>query len=149
VALRVLIRAGLACLLGVLACNTKDTGTPDENQPVESLAALSAELSLQFPGSSRLIGVKRAKGIDDIVQVKLELAAQDLASLVDQTQIDPGLFFPGTAGLLGSDRGFWDPNAATALRTGQAKRPGGRALNLGVDDSRPDVAVVYIVEHGT
>jgi len=69
--------------------------------------------------------------------------------VIAQTQIDPASFAPGTAGLLGSDKDFWDPHQAPALRTGQAKRPDARALNLGIDDSRPAVAVVYLVEHGT
>jgi hypothetical protein len=87
--------------------------------------------------------------MDDIVRVKLEMASRELPSLVEQTQIDPAAFYPGTRGLLGSDKDFWDPHQAPALRTGQAKRPDARALNLGIDDSRPDVAVVYLVEHGT
>ena len=143
------IRAIMAGLLGVLACNTPDRGGQPHDQPVESLAALSAELSLQFPASTRLIGVRRSHGMDDIVRVKLEMASRELPFLVAQTQIDPAAFYPGTRGLLGSDKDFWDPHQAPAIRTGQAKRPDARALNLGIDDSQPDVAVVYLVEHGT
>lgn len=143
------IRASLAWLLGVFACNTQERAPPSDSQPVETLAALSTELRLQFPPSTRLIGVRRSHGMDDIVRVKLEMASGELPWLVAQTQIDPGAFYPGTRGLLGSDKDFWNPHQAPALRTGQAKRPDARALNLGIDDSRPDVAVVYLVEHGT
>ena len=87
--------------------------------------------------------------MDDLVQVKLEMAREDVPSLVQQTHIDPASFYPGTGGLMGPDQEFWDPHQAPALRTGQAERPGARALNLGIDDSRPGAAVVYLVEHGT
>jgi len=35
------------------------------------------------------------------------------------------------------------------LRTAQALLPKGRALNVGYDDSRGTVVVVYVVNHGT
>jgi hypothetical protein len=143
------ILAVMGCLLGLLACNTEASRRQDPAPPVESLASLGTELNIQFPHSTRLIGVRRSYGMDDIVRIKLELAPEDLDSLIAQTQIDPASFAPGTGGLLGSDKDFWDPHRAPALRTAQAKRPDARALNLGIDDSRPAVAVVYLVEHGT
>ena len=146
---RLFILAAVACFPSVLACNTGEPAQHRESPRPESLAALGKELNLQFPASTRVIGVRRANGMDDIVRVKLEMASSDLPSLIAQTHIDPASFYPGTRGLMGSDKGFWDPNHAPALRTGQVKRPDARALNVGVDDSRPDVAVVYLVEHGT
>lgn len=146
---RLIIRAVAACALAVLACNTREPQRNGESAPPESLAALGTELNLRFPPSTRLIGVRRENGMDDIVQVKLEMAREDVALLVEQTHIDPASFYPGTGGLMGPDQEFWDPHQAPALRTGQADRPGGRALNLGIDDSRPGAAVVYVVEHGT
>jgi hypothetical protein len=143
------ICAAVGCLLGLLACNTDVSRQSSEASPVESLAALGTELNLRFPPSTRLIGVHRWQGMDDIVHIKLELAPEDLDALIAQTQIDPAAFTPGTAGLLGPDQDFWDPHRAPKLRTAQAQRPDARALNLGIDDSRPAVAVVYLVEHGT
>jgi hypothetical protein len=87
--------------------------------------------------------------MDDIVHIKLELAPEDVDSLIAQSKIDPASFAPGTGGLLGPDKDFWDPHRAPKLRTAQAHRPDARALNLGIDDSRAAVAVVYLVEHGT
>lgn len=146
---RAFVRAGVRCLLGILACNTTASGGPGTTQPVESLAALGVELNLQFPPSTPLIGVRRSHGMDDIVRVKLEMDPGDLASLIERAQIDPASFHPGAGGLLGSDNDFWDPHHAPALRTAQAKRPEARALNLGIDDSPPGLVVVYLVEHGT
>jgi hypothetical protein len=40
-----------------------------------------------------------------------------------------------------------EPGGAPAL--GQAQLPQGRALNIGVDDSRPSAIAVYVVNHGT
>jgi hypothetical protein len=143
------IRAAVGCLFALLACNTEASRRSSEASPVESLASLGTELNLQFPPSTRLIGVRRWQGMDDMVHVKLELAPEDLDALIAQTQIDPAAFAPGTGGLLGPDKDFWDPHRAPKLRTAQAQRPDARALNLGIDDSRPSVAVVYLVEHGT
>jgi hypothetical protein len=144
-----LVRAAVGCLLGVLACNTEASPRPGAAPPVESLASLGTELNIQFPPSTRLIGVRRSHGMDDIVHIKLELAPEDLDTLIAQSKIDPASFSPGTGGLLGRDQDFWDPHHASRLRTAQAQRPDARALNLGIDDSRPAVAVVYLVEHGT
>ena len=147
--IRALLYAGFSCWLATLACNSKGASGGNPGERVESLAALSTELGLQFPPSTHLVGVRRASGMDDIVRVKLELQLDELPSLVEQTRIHPDDFHPGTRGMLGPDRDFWDPHQRPAIRTGQTKRPGARALNLGIDDSGPDRAIVYLVEHGT
>lgn len=41
------------------------------------------------------------------------------------------------------------PHQAKSLRTGQVTRAAARALNIGFDDSRGDVAVMYLLEDGT
>jgi hypothetical protein len=51
-----LVRAAAGCLLGLLACNTSASPRPGAAPPVESLASLGAELHIQFPPSTRLIG---------------------------------------------------------------------------------------------
>jgi hypothetical protein len=115
----------------------------------ESLTKLSTELGLQFPPSTRLIGVLRSNGMDDAVRVKLEIAPTEFPSFLEQTQIDRASLRPGTRGMLGPDRDFWDPHQSKALRTGQVSRPNARALNLGFDDSRDGAVVAYLMEHGT
>lgn len=145
-----LICMGVASLLGIVACEKAEEKMSGNGQPTESLAALSAELELQFPPSARLVGVHRSRGgMDDAVRVKLELAASELPLLLTQTKIDVESFEPGTGGLLGPDQDFWDPHHAPALRTGQGKRAGGRVLNMGIDDSHASSTVIYLVEHGT
>ena len=116
----------------------------------ESLVQLSAEVGLTLPPSTHVLGVRRISGgMDDALKLKIELPASALPTLLNQTGIPAESFEPGTGGLLGPDREFWDPHQAPALRTGQAKRAGGRVLNVGVDDSRPGLAVLFIMVHET
>lgn len=66
-----------------------------------------------------------------------------------KTPIDPSAMRPGTGGFLGSDVDFWDPHKAQGLKTRQARTAKGRVLSVGVDQSRPDVVILYIMEFGT
>src|SRR4051812_44611042 len=97
---RTFIRASIAGLSSAIGCNTG--GANMANGSGESLAALSAELKLQFPSSTRLIGVHRSPGgMDDAVRVKLELSTGELPFLLSQTQIETEAFERGTGGLMG------------------------------------------------
>jgi hypothetical protein len=87
--------------------------------------------------------------MDDAVRVKLELAATEFPSVLEQTAIDGAGLRSGTRGMLGPDDDFWDPHESKSLRTGQVSRSNARSLNLGFDDSRGDVVVAYLMEHGT
>jgi hypothetical protein len=136
--------------LSVVACDREDEKMSNNGHGTESLAVLGAELELEFPPSARLLGVLRSPGgMDDAVRVKLEVDPSELPMLLGQTHIEAEAFAQGTGGLLGPDKDFWDPHQAASVRTGQAKRAGGRVLNVGIDDSRAGSAVIYLVEHGT
>ena len=115
----------------------------------EDIHALESELGVRFPGQARLIGTHRESGMDDYLGVKVEMPAAALAGFLESCPVPKDRFADGEGGLLGSDTGFWDPNAQPKLRTGQTQLPGARALNIGYDDSRADVAVVFVVNHGT
>jgi len=142
-------------LLGVcaaLGCRARDNGEGRmnaRNEMPESLSQLSQELGLAFPPSTRVIGVLRSNGMDDAVRVKLEIAASEFPSFLDLTQMDRSAMRPGTRGMLGPDKDFWDPHQSRSLRTGQVARPNARSLNLGFDDSRGDPVIAYLMEHGT
>jgi hypothetical protein len=147
---RALLIVGFTGLLSAAQCKNTEQPMGSSDQPTESLAQLGADLHLMFPQSARIIGVHRSPGgMDDAVRVKLEMAKDDLAAFLARTQVDVQSFRPGTRGMLGSDRDFWDPHRTKGLRTAQLQRAGARALNVGVDDSGERVAVLYIVEHGT
>lgn len=115
----------------------------------DTLEAAAKAVGLELPAGAQVVGIHRENGMDDLVAVKLEVPAADWAAFLARTPVDPRLFRPGERGLLGPDDGFWDPHQARSLRTAEASLPGARVLNLGYDDSRPGVIVVYLVNHGT
>ncbi len=124
----------------------------DMSKPIQSaptLADLAQQSGVKFPPSARLVGPAREDGIDDLLRFKVEISAGDLPAFLATCPVPADAFEPGEAGLLGPDQGFWDPGRAKRLRTGQKILPGTRALNIGIDDGRPDVVAVYIVNHGT
>ena len=113
----------------------------------ESLESIGKEVALTFPSSARLIGVHRERGMDDLVAVKVEMDAADWPGFLGRTPVDATLIRPGERGLLGPDEGFWDPHQAKNLHTVEATLPNQRVLNIGYDDSRKGVVVVYVVNH--
>jgi hypothetical protein len=117
--------------------------------PPDSLSTIGRELGLTFPVGTRLVGVARERGIDDLVELKVEMKAADVESFVAHSAVRFTDFRPGERGLLGPDQGWWDPNHALRLRSAQASLPKGRFLNIGVADGPGDKAMVYIVNHGT
>ena len=139
----------IALTLGPVACKSR-TGSQTEPTAAKAttLGELAAEVGLAFPPSSQLLGVARENGMDDLVMFKVELPRRDLASILATCPVRADAFEEGSAGFLGPDEGFWDPGKARHLRTGQIMR-NTRATNVGVDDGKPDVAILYIVDHGT
>ena len=142
---RVLLAAYI--LIGFVACKSK--GPQGTRQVQEALESVGKEVGLVFPDGSRLVGVHRERGADDLIAVKVEMPAAAWPSFVATTPIDPTLFRRGERGLLGPDDGFWDPHVSKNLRTAETPLPHARVLNLGYDDSRGNVISVYIVNHGT
>jgi hypothetical protein len=131
-----------------LTCKSNASGRMSEQQH-ETLESVGKEIAVAFPSSATLIGVHRENGMDDLIAVKVELPAADWPGFIARTPIDPSLFRPGERGLLGPDDGFWDPHKAGNLRTAGTSLPNARALNIGYDDSRGSVFVLYVVDHGT
>jgi hypothetical protein len=144
---RILLMLGLS--LTTAACNNDGDERSENVKAVESLSALSKELGLTFPPSTRLGGVLRSNGMDDAVRFKLEMNTADFPSFLAQTGIDSELTRPNMQGIFGPDREFWDPHQVKSLRTGQVKRPDARALHVGYGETQPGTTVVYVMEHGT
>lgn len=135
-----------AAIMG--ACKSKERQATKSN-PEETLESVGKEVGLTFPAGTKLVGVHRERGADDLIAVKVEMPAAKWPRFLASTPIDSSLFRPGERGLLGPDDGFWDPHKASALRTAEASLPQGRVLDLGYDDSRGQWVTVYIVNHGT
>ena len=132
----------------LFAGGCRDKGTVmNRAAETDSLGNLALELKLTFPASTRLVGVDREEGMDDRVRVKVEMSPSDVTAFLGQTPIEPSSFRPGARGRLGSDSGFWDPSRASKLRTASVARDN-RVLNIGLDETRPDVTAVFIVDHG-
>ncbi len=87
--------------------------------------------------------------MDDAVFVKLEIPKAEFETFWATTHIDRASMRPARPGILGPDDGFWDPDKASALSIGKVWRADARGLQIGLDESRPDVTVVFILEHGT
>jgi hypothetical protein len=131
-------------------------GDGDQERPVSretkpapaSLEELAREVGLAFPASARLVGFNRENGMDDYLQFKVEIDARDLPAFRASSPIPEEAMKAGERGLLGPDQGFWDPNRARNLRTGQKSLPNARALNIGLAERGAKVCL-YIVNHGT
>jgi hypothetical protein len=132
-------------------CNNKDRndGRTVDVASVDDIHSIEKALGVRFPDGSRLVGSHREDGMDDYLGAKVEMPRSALAGFLESCPIPNERYADGEGGLLGSDNKFWDPNKQPKLRTGQAQLPGARALNIGYDDSRTDVAVVFVVNHGT
>jgi hypothetical protein len=113
------------------------------------LTDLGREVGLEFPPETRVVGVTRERGIDDLVEMKVEMTPSALVGFLARSPIRPEDFHTGEQGLFGSDHDWWDPNQAARLRAGQANLPNARFLNIGYDDAHAGTVIVYIVNHGT
>jgi len=140
--------AGMNCRENEKA-NGKGRDMSEANPSAATLEQLAREAGVKFPVAARLIGSARESGMDDRLCFKVELPASDLPAFLASSPVAADAFEPGEGGLLGPDHGFWDPSHSQRLRTGQTILPGQRALNIGIDDGRPDVVAIYVVNHGT
>ena len=117
--------------------------------PTENLNALAAEIKVTFPPGARLVGIGRERGIDDLVEAKVEMDAKGLAAFLARAPLKETDLEPGRRDVLGVDHDWWDPGRSKNLRAGQALIGNGQAFNLGVADGPPGRVVLYIVQHGT
>lgn len=114
------------------------------------IEALSRELGLKIPNTSRIVGVKRERGIDDAVFAKFEMSRSDWGALQLRPPLSGADFDKAGKAYLPTDEGWWDPNHAEGVRAAQIEIEGGRVLDVGIDDTHGgDLVVVYVVNHGT
>jgi hypothetical protein len=115
----------------------------------DDLRAIASELNVVFPASAHLLGVTRERGIDDLLEAKVELGAADLPAFMAHSPVKAAVLEPDRLDLLGTDHAWWDPGQAKHLRAAQALVGNGKAFNLGVADGAAGVIVLYLVQHGT
>lgn len=109
--------------------------------------AVIAQLGLRLPAGARVVGASSSTDGDGLVRAKLEMPTAQVSGFVASTQI-AGLE-DTEPDVLGPDEGFWDPHHAKRLRYGQTELSGARFLHVGIDETRPETAVVYVMLHGT
>ncbi|MES1164159.1 MAG: hypothetical protein ABUR63_00260, partial [Verrucomicrobiota bacterium] len=73
----------------------------------------------------------------------------DLPAFLSASPVPADAFAPGYFVLLVSYLGLFNPSQAVRLIPFQVVLAQQRALNIGIDDGKPDVVVLYIVSHGT
>lgn len=109
--------------------------------------ALSQSVGFSLPEGTTVIRATPNAGREGLVRAKLELPSSRVPSLLAITGI-PTLQV-ADADRLGPDHGYWDPHKPAQLRFGSAELPDFRWVTLGLDETRPDVTVVYLMVHGT
>jgi hypothetical protein len=109
---------------------------------------LSRELSLLLPPTTKVLGIQRERGIDDMIRAKLEMNTADWRQLLSVAPFREQDMSSENRAYLGRDSGWWDPGAAKGLKAVQVVLPGPRALNVGVAPGSGTV-IVYVVNHGT
>ena len=118
--------------------------------PSATIASLNDELPVHIPEGAKLLGVHRENGMDDLIEVKLELSAADLpAFLASSPLAKQPLESWGHHGIFGPDHTFWDPGSVPTLRSAEAAYAGARAFRIGLDERVPEMVVVYMIDHGT
>lgn len=109
--------------------------------------ALGGKLGVHLPTETRVVGVTSSDEGDGLIRAKLEMPS----TLVPGFLTEANVHHLEEAGpdLLGPDEGFWDPHRAGSLRSGEAQLPNARFLLVALDQSRADMAIIYVIAHGT
>jgi len=122
----------------------------DEPAPPASIASLNAELPVRIPEGARIVGVHRENGMDDLIELKLEMSAADLPAFLASSPLGQHpLESWGRHGNFGPDHTFWDPGSVPTMRSAETTYAGARGFRIGIDERKPGVVVVYLVDHGT
>jgi hypothetical protein len=129
--------------LWLLVASCNERAKPEAGE----LGVLGQQVGFAFPAGTRLVGVERFSGMDDMVRFKVAIPRVAWPSFQKALPIQPTEMAAG-AGRLGPNRDWWDPRRPN-LRSGYKQRPGARAIRIGVDDSDPVLVTLYIEEQGT
>lgn len=137
--------------LSIAGCQGRSSTEPvvPMNQN-EQLALLSTEVGLEFPPDTKILGMRDDQsGLDGAVFAKLQLEAGQWDALLSASPFVNEPFEDTKRYLLGPEDGWWDPKTPSLLPTASLNLPGGKVLNLGVDQSDSDVTTLYVFCHET
>ena len=122
----------------------------------DTLKSVGKELGLRFPATAKAICIIRSEA-PPALRVKVEMPAADFPKFFASTPVYHNEFIYSDAGVLGLNAGalgleneLWDPEAHDkTMHSAQTDIPSligssHRVLNIGYDDSRGSVVVVYV-----
>ncbi len=141
----------IALTLSIAGCegrsNTESVVPMNQN---EQLAQLSTKVGLPFPADTKILGIRYDQsGPDGIVFAKLQLEAGQWDAFLATSPFVDEPFEDTKRYVLGPEDGWWDPKTPSLLPTANVNLPGGKVLNLGVDQSDNGVATLYLLYHET
>jgi hypothetical protein len=110
-------------------------------------AAIENVLGFDLPESAQILLVDREAGMDDMLRAKIEMPRSSFDALAHRLPVPLHQMNSGP-GRLSADKGLWNPRSTQHIKSGQAARPGGRFVNIGVAQSDQRVTL-FVVDHGT
>jgi hypothetical protein len=108
------------------------------------IAEFTRNAGIALPKSSRAIGWKESRGMDDALWLKVEIPKADLDSFIAASPFRGGGLETNQSSRLYDFYDFWQ-TPPSQYRAGQASLPNVRTLNMVVDDSASTNAVVYMM----
>lgn len=140
-------RAALMIVM-LLSASGCDGGNSAEIAELRAnLDVLGKRLDLNLPPGTQVVHVETEYGMDDAIFAKLQIPAAEAPGFIQGLELKSSRH--RSADAFGRDHGLWDPHQAKVLRVGSVMLPSSRGLVVGLDDSRSDVLVVYVLNHGT
>lgn len=113
-----------------------------------TLDELSEAVGVRFPAGSRVVGVERQHGIDDLLRARVAVGREKVAEFEAGSPVSRQYMEDDAGALLGQGPTWWVPSPSA--RVGQTQLADGRVLHIGIGDKGEQGLVdVYVVNHGT
>ncbi|ARU54501.1 hypothetical protein OLMES_0397 [Oleiphilus messinensis] len=113
----------------------------------DDLTALGNQWHLSFPRNISILGFYKeddGRAMDSMVQLLLKMDAQDVEQFISDSPFANLELSNENRGKLGADYKWWQPSKVANLRSAQVNLNNGEVLNIGIDSSLKDKAVIYL-----
>lgn len=141
----------LICLLFLfikVSCKKDAPQITDPNLAKQKLDELSKIMHLSFPLSTRLLGYKHRRGMDDVIYLKIEIATGDVKTLINNSPFCNKILRSSENNpipIVGSTGpSWWNVKSVRKWKTGGARLPGAKALQILIDLDHSDKVIVYL-----
>jgi len=128
--------------------------TVTEDVSTEQLAHCSQIMNLTFPPSARPLGLCATYGMDDVLQLKVEMSRNELQQFIEASPFAGAELGRNQIQVYGdSDLRWWnvdelDPyegkDGQEAFLSEQTSLPNAEVLNILIDVRRDDIVIVYL-----